>query len=70
MKRKFKVSEVLRILFSDGWTIKAVRGDHRQLIHPTKSGKVTVAGKLSKPIPPNTLSSIETQSGLTIKENS
>jgi predicted RNA binding protein YcfA (HicA-like mRNA interferase family) len=68
MKRIFKTAEVLKILHDDGWEIKAIKGDHRQLVHPTKSGKVTVSGKLSSPVPNVNLTSIERQSGLKIKE--
>ena len=34
--------ELLRILKTDGWTEKSQRGSHLQLVHPSKSGKVTV----------------------------
>jgi predicted RNA binding protein YcfA (HicA-like mRNA interferase family) len=68
MKRIFKTAEVLRILYSDGWVIKTIKGDHRQLVHPTKPGKVTVSGQLSKPVPNKNLKSIERQSGLKIQE--
>jgi predicted RNA binding protein YcfA (HicA-like mRNA interferase family) len=34
--------EVLRILYEDGWMDKTQKGSHLQLVHPTKSGKVTV----------------------------
>jgi predicted RNA binding protein YcfA (HicA-like mRNA interferase family) len=48
--------------------IKTIKGDHRQLHHPTKPGKVTVSGQLSKPVPNSNLKSIERQSGLKIQE--
>lgn len=59
-----KTSEVLKLLFKDGWEIKTTRGSHRQLKHPTKKGKVTVNGKPSDDISGNNLKSIEKQSGL------
>jgi predicted RNA binding protein YcfA (HicA-like mRNA interferase family) len=59
-----KVSEILRLLADDGWVQVAMRGSHRQFRHPTKSGRVTVHGKLSDTIAPGTLSSIMKQSGL------
>jgi predicted RNA binding protein YcfA (HicA-like mRNA interferase family) len=59
-----KVSDVLRMLHSDGWYIVATRGSHRQFKHPTKAGRVTVAGKPSDDLAPGTLSSILKQSGL------
>ena len=40
-----KVSEILRMLAHDGWYLVATKGTHRQLKHPKKRGRVTVAGK-------------------------
>lgn len=34
--------EMLKILKADGWVEKSQTGSHKQLVHPTKSGKVTV----------------------------
>jgi len=59
-----KVSDVLRLLHDDGWYLYATRGSHRQLKHPTKPGRVTVAGKPSDDLASGTLSSILKQSGL------
>ncbi len=59
-----KVSEVLKLLHDDGWFLVVTRGSHRQFKHPTKPGRVTVAGKPSDDIPPGTLSSIFKQAGL------
>jgi len=59
-----KVSEVLRMLHDDGWYLAATRGSHRQFKHPTKPGRVTVAGKPSDDLAPGTLNSILKQSGL------
>jgi predicted RNA binding protein YcfA (HicA-like mRNA interferase family) len=59
-----KVRDILRALQKDGWTIVATRGSHRQLKHPSKTGRMTVAGKLSDDLPPGTLNSILKQSGL------
>ncbi|HLQ01923.1 MAG TPA: type II toxin-antitoxin system HicA family toxin [Burkholderiales bacterium] len=59
-----KVSEVLRLLNQDGWYLVATRGSHRQFKHPTKPGRVTVAGKPSDDLAPGTLNSILKQSGL------
>jgi predicted RNA binding protein YcfA (HicA-like mRNA interferase family) len=59
-----KVSEVLRLLKEDGWVLVATRGSHRQLKHPSKSGRVTVAGKGCYELPPGTLNSILKQAGL------
>jgi predicted RNA binding protein YcfA (HicA-like mRNA interferase family) len=59
-----KVSEVLRMLQSDGWYLHSTRGSHRQFKHPTKPGRVTVAGKPSDDLASGTLNSILKQSGL------
>lgn len=59
-----KVSEVLRILKDDGWVLVATRGSHRQFKHPTKVGRVTVAGKPGDDLAPGTLNSILKQSDL------
>ncbi len=31
-----------KLLLADGWVLKAQTGSHRQYVHPTKPGKVTV----------------------------
>ncbi|MCX7406453.1 MAG: type II toxin-antitoxin system HicA family toxin [Planctomycetales bacterium] len=59
-----KVSEVIHLIESDGWQLVATRGSHRQYKHPTKPGKVTIAGKPSVDVPPGTLNSILKQAGL------
>jgi predicted RNA binding protein YcfA (HicA-like mRNA interferase family) len=59
-----KVSEALTMLRRDGWELVATRGSHRQFKHPTKPGRVTVAGKPSHDLPPGTLNSILKQAGL------
>lgn len=42
-----KVSEILQILQEDGWYLATTRSSHRQLKHPSKQGRATVAGKPS-----------------------
>jgi predicted RNA binding protein YcfA (HicA-like mRNA interferase family) len=64
------VRDVLGLLADDGWELKRQRGSHRQLVHPTKAGKVTVAGKPSTDLPPKTLASILRQAGLRQQEES
>jgi predicted RNA binding protein YcfA (HicA-like mRNA interferase family) len=59
-----KVREVIKLLKADGWVQIRTRGSHRQFKHPTKPGKVTVAGKPSIDLPPATLHSILRQAGL------
>jgi predicted RNA binding protein YcfA (HicA-like mRNA interferase family) len=63
-----KVRAVIKRLREDGWIHVTTRGSHRQFKHPTKPGKVTVAGALSEDIPPKTLNSILKQAGLEEKE--
>ncbi|HIG54430.1 MAG TPA: addiction module toxin, HicA family [Candidatus Handelsmanbacteria bacterium] len=52
-----KVRGLIRIIEADGWYLVRTKGSHRQFHHPTKSGTVTVAGKLSSDVPPGTLNS-------------
>ncbi|HEY3550580.1 MAG TPA: type II toxin-antitoxin system HicA family toxin [Gaiellaceae bacterium] len=59
-----KVREVLRLLADDGWEVVTTRGSHRQLKHPSKPGRVTVAGKGSDDLHPKTAVSILRQAGL------
>jgi predicted RNA binding protein YcfA (HicA-like mRNA interferase family) len=59
-----KVREVLRLLAEDGWEVVTTRGSHRQLKHPTKRGRVTVAGKDSDDLHPKTAATILRQAGL------
>lgn len=37
-----KPKEMEKIICSDGWVLKAQVGSHRQYVHPTKKGKVTI----------------------------
>ena len=59
-----KVRDLLRLIHDDGWFLVATRGSHRQFKHPTKPGRVTVAGKPNDDLAPGTLNSILKQSGL------
>jgi predicted RNA binding protein YcfA (HicA-like mRNA interferase family) len=59
-----KVIQILRALHEAGWFIVATRGSHRQLKHHGRKGRVTVAGKLSDDLSPETLKSILKQAGL------
>ena len=43
-----KVRDLIRLLESDGWRLKSVRGSHRQFKHPGKRMVVTVAGMRGK----------------------
>ena len=55
--------EVEKIIQADGWIYKNTRGSHKQFVHPTKPGKVTVPAH-GGDIPPGTLKSIKKQAGL------
>jgi predicted RNA binding protein YcfA (HicA-like mRNA interferase family) len=57
----WKVSEMIKHIESDGWYWKRTKGDHQQFHHPAKKGTVTVPGKLSDDLAPNTAKSILTQ---------
>lgn len=61
----WKVREIIELIESDGWFLLKKKGtSHRQFKHPTKKGKVTVPGKLSDSLAPNTAKSILIQAGL------
>jgi predicted RNA binding protein YcfA (HicA-like mRNA interferase family) len=59
-----RVRDVVQLLEQDGWRKVVQRGSHRQFRHPTKPGRVTVAGKPGQELAPGTLGSILRQAGL------
>lgn len=59
-----KFRDVIRLIEDDGWRVVAQRGSHRQYEHPTKPGKVTVAGKPAADVPKGTAANILRQAGL------
>ncbi len=59
-----KIREIIAMLETDGWYVVAIRGSHRQFKHPSKTGRVTVAGKPSDDLAPGTLNSILKQAAL------
>ena len=59
-----KFRELIRLLEDDGWRLVAQRGSHQQYAHPTKRGKVTVAGKPGADVPKGTAANILRQVGL------
>ncbi len=59
-----KVGRTIKVLEGEGWYSVATRGSHRQFKHPTKPGRVTVAGKPSDDLHPKTYASILRQAGL------
>ncbi len=52
-----------KIILADGWVLKEQNGSHRQYVHPTKPGKVTIPFH-SKDLSPITEKSIRRQAGL------
>ncbi|HNW38217.1 MAG TPA: type II toxin-antitoxin system HicA family toxin [Methanosarcina vacuolata] len=59
-----KVREVIKLLEVDGWYLVATKGSHRQYKHPTKPGRVTIAGHSGDDLAPGTLNSILKQAQL------
>lgn len=55
--------DLLKLLHADGWYKKNQNGSHIQLVHPTKSGKVTVPHP-KKDVPEGTVKNILRQAGL------
>lgn len=63
-----KVKEAIRLIEQDGWYLVTIRGSHRQYKHPTKVGRVTIAGNLNHDIAPGTINSILKQAQLKEKK--
>jgi predicted RNA binding protein YcfA (HicA-like mRNA interferase family) len=59
-----KVREVIALIQRDGWYQVAQRGSHRQFKHPTRPGRVTLAGKPSRDLSPGLERSILKQAGM------
>lgn len=59
-----KFREIVRLIQADGWFLVEQRGSHRQYKHPTKKGRVTLAGKPGHDVPRKTLASILKQAQL------
>jgi len=64
MIRVPKVREAIKRIEADGWREVATKGSHRQFKHPTKNGRVTIAGHPSDDLAPGTYNSILKQAGL------
>lgn len=60
-----KVREVIHLIEDDGWYLVAIKGSHRQFKHPTKLGRVTIAGHPNDDLAPGTLNSVLKQAQLT-----
>jgi len=59
-----KVREAIKLIERDGWYPVTTKGSHRHFKHPTKPGRVTVAGHPSHDLAPGTYNSILKQAGL------
>lgn len=61
--KKYKVSEIIKMLLADGWYQARTKGSHRQFKHPAKKGTVTVNCKDSDVLEQFVLNSIFKQAG-------
>lgn len=61
--KSYSSREVLKMLKDDGWYEVNCVGDHHQLKHPTKKGRVTITHP-KKDIPLTTLKRIQEQAGI------
>lgn len=59
-----KVREAIKLVEDDGWYLVRTRGSHRQYKHPSKTGLVTIPGKMKDDLAPGTMNSILKQAGL------
>jgi predicted RNA binding protein YcfA (HicA-like mRNA interferase family) len=62
-----KFREVIRTIEDEGWRFHSQKGSHRQFKHPTRHGRVTVAGHPNHDVHPKTLAAILRQAGI-VKE--
>lgn len=58
------VRNILRLLRDDGWYLARPKGIHQQFKHPSKPGRVTIAGAPNDDPAPGTLNSILKEAGL------
>jgi predicted RNA binding protein YcfA (HicA-like mRNA interferase family) len=49
-----KYREIIKQIEQDGWRLIHTVGSHQQYKHPTKPGRVTIAGKPGKDVPEGT----------------
>jgi predicted RNA binding protein YcfA (HicA-like mRNA interferase family) len=59
-----KVKVMIKLIEKNGWYLVRTRGSHRQYKHTTKTGLVTVSGKLSDELAMGTQNSIFKQARL------
>ncbi len=56
--------QLIKLLEKNGWKLKNQRGSHKNYIHPTTKGKVTIPYHGNKDINIKTLNNILKQAGL------
>lgn len=61
--KELSSKDLIKILKEDGWIHKSTVGSHKQFMHPTKLGKVTIPDP-KKDLPIGTINSILKQAGL------
>jgi predicted RNA binding protein YcfA (HicA-like mRNA interferase family)/predicted RNase H-like HicB family nuclease len=59
-----KVRDIIKMIEAEDWYLVATKGSHRQYKHPTKSGRVTIAGHPNHDLAIGTLNSILKQAKL------
>ena len=59
-----KIRDVIAIIEKDGWYEVYQKGSHRQFKHPSKPGRVTIAGHPGDDLAPGTLGSIFKQASI------
>lgn len=59
-----KVKDCIQMIEADGWYLVVTRDSHRQYKHPTKPGRITIAGHPTDVLARGTLNSIRKQAGL------
>lgn len=59
-----KIRDTIKLISDDGWYLVVTKGSHRQYKHPTKLGRVTIAGHPNDDLAPGTLNSILKQANL------
>jgi predicted RNA binding protein YcfA (HicA-like mRNA interferase family) len=53
-----KIRDIIKLIEADGWYLVVTKGSHRQYKHPSKPGRVTIAGHPGHDLAPGTLNSI------------
>ena len=53
-----KVRDAIKLIESDGWYLVKSKGSHKQFKHPSKKGRVTIAGHPNHDLAPGTMNSI------------